>query len=141
MSSTKFHSLKLKDAIVWANVIRYLEARGLNNPGAQAFFMDVTPQQWNSWKNGQRGFGPKTIARFIEKTGLTEKELYSERENRTKPMRKIDGILQKNPAYNAAMILLEAGDVEAADSVMRNYLAKKYPLDMPGASSKKVVGE
>lgn len=133
MSSKKLHKKQhtLKDAVVWENVTRYLVSRGYVKQTDQATFLGVKPQQVYAWENGERGFGPKTIQRFVKKTEMSEKELYMEsKEDGAKLMRRTDSILEKHPQWKAAMILLEAGDIEGAEKIMKNYLEKKYPSEL-----------
>ena len=122
----KLHALK--EAIVWRNVTQYLVSKGYVRLVDQVAFLGVSSQYFDSWNHEAPGFGPETIARFIEKTGMSEEELYSERgASNIELKRKADSILAQHPSYHAAMILLEAGDVEGADNIMNGYLKKKYP--------------
>ena len=118
----------LKDAILWRNVTQYLVSKGYFRLVDQIAFLGVSSEYFYSSNHEVRGFGPKTIARFIEKTGMSEEELYSERgASNIELKRKTDSILARHPSYHAAMILLETGDVEGADNIMAGYLNKKYP--------------
>ena len=133
MSSEKFkkHQPNLADTVVWANVTRYLESRGYVKGIDKAEFLGVKAQQISAWETGERGFGPKTIQRFIDKTGMSEEELYTEgKEGKVNLMRKMDKILDKHPQWKAAMILFEAGDIEGAEKIMKNHLEKKYPSEL-----------
>ena len=118
----------LKDAIVWRNVTQYLVSKGYFRLVDQIAFLGVSSQYFEPWNHEARGFDPQTIAKFMDKTGMSEEELYSERgASNIELKRKTDIILAQNPSYHAAMILLEAGDVEGADNIMTGYLKKKHP--------------
>jgi len=118
----------LKDAIVWRNVTQYLVSKGYFRLVDQIAFLGVSSEYFYSSNYEAHGFDPKTIARFIDRTGMNEEELYSERGvSNIELKRKTDNILTQHPSYHAAMILLEAGDVEGADNIMTGYLKKKYP--------------
>ena len=121
----KKHSMV--DALMWENLNRLLESKRIYKPVDKAAFLGVSPQQFNGWDSGVRGFGKKTIARFIEKTGLTEQKLYNAEEIDTE-MGEVEKLLKDHPHYEAAISLLKAGDIETADKVMRQYLERKYAL-------------
>ena len=120
-----------EDAIVWRNVTQYLVSKGYIRLVDQIAFLGVSSEYFYSSNHEARGFGPETIARFMEKTGMSEEELYSERgASNIEFKRKTDSILAQNPSYHAAMILLEAGDVAGADNIMAAYLKENYPSKM-----------
>jgi len=116
-----------KDAIVWRNVTQYLVSKGYFRLADQIAFLGISSEYFYSSNHEARQFGPETIARFIDKTGMSEEELYSERRaSNIELKRKTDSILAQHPSYHAAMILLETGDAEGADNIMAGYLKKKY---------------